>query len=169
MEEEGLDEIDNDGQRRDGIVFGQPSRNGGLLKQAQNDRDGTQLVLIPEGEFIAGGYEGIGPRRRTRLPSYYLAMHPLTNAQYKRFVDATGHRPPDHADFAGAVWRRNSFPRDPDRHYNECPDHRCFHDDLSVGRSLPEVNGQYLWITECCDMHTRNLSRRAVGLPRSAA
>jgi formylglycine-generating enzyme required for sulfatase activity len=85
----GLDEIDNDGQRRDGIVFGQPSRNGGLLKQAQNDRDGTQLVLIPEGEFIAGGYEGIGPRRRTRLPSYYLAMHPLTNAQYKRFVDAT--------------------------------------------------------------------------------
>jgi formylglycine-generating enzyme required for sulfatase activity len=55
-----------------------------------NAKDGTPLVLIPEGEFLAGGpdkSEGGGPFP-VRLPAYYLALHPVTNGQYARYLSA---------------------------------------------------------------------------------
>ena len=49
-------------------------------------------VEIPEGPFPMG--EGTD-RHEVTLPTYYLALYPVTVAQYQAFMDETGHTPAD--------------------------------------------------------------------------
>jgi formylglycine-generating enzyme required for sulfatase activity len=72
----------------------------------ENEKDGSLLLLVPGGEFRAGGprsHEG-GGVFEVELRAYYLGLTAVTNAQYKQFVDATGHRPP-----GGAIWKGKSY------------------------------------------------------------
>ena len=67
---------------------------------AVNAADGSVLVYVPEGEFEMGSAEGKGsrderPRHRVKLSGYWIGVHAVTNAQYLKFVQATGHRVPD--------------------------------------------------------------------------
>ena len=54
-----------------------------------NEKDDTQLVLIPGGKFLAGGpaadQGGCDPFP-VHLPAYYLALYPVTNIQYAQFL-----------------------------------------------------------------------------------
>ena len=61
-----------------------------------NEKDGSILVPIPAGEAVFGSPDGEGddhehPQFTASLPGYYIAAHPVTNAQWKRLVGATGH------------------------------------------------------------------------------
>ena len=60
-----------------------------------NEIDATELIRIPAGEFTMGtDRERERPQRPVYLDEYYMAKHPVTNAQYARFIKATGHERP---------------------------------------------------------------------------
>ena len=63
--------------------------------------DGSTMVLIPGGNFWMGSAqndelarEDEQPQHQVYVDDFYIDMYEITNAQYKRFVDATGHRVP---------------------------------------------------------------------------
>jgi formylglycine-generating enzyme required for sulfatase activity len=72
----------------------------------KNEKDGSVLVLVPEGEFLAGD----DPPFEVSLPAYYIGLTTVTNAQYARFVKETGYRAPEHADWGTPKWRNGGFP-----------------------------------------------------------
>jgi serine/threonine-protein kinase len=76
------------------------------------DTDGVELVLIPAGEFQLGS-----ARREVYLDAYYIDRTPVTNLQFKTFVDVTDYRPPepDAARFL-SHWSRGNIPRGLEHH-----------------------------------------------------
>jgi formylglycine-generating enzyme required for sulfatase activity len=67
--------------------------------------DGKEMILIPAGPFIMGSeeYGPETPQRMVTLDAYYIDKYPVTNAEYKRFIDATGYRTPQ-------GWQGNQYP-----------------------------------------------------------
>ena len=60
------------------------------------EKDGSELLLIPAGEFEMGdGKDDNCPKHPVFLDAYYIGKYCVTNAQYARFVSETGHRPPN--------------------------------------------------------------------------
>ncbi|MFZ4660145.1 MAG: SUMF1/EgtB/PvdO family nonheme iron enzyme [Caldilineaceae bacterium] len=63
-------------------------------------------VTIPAGKFLMGD----GAAQHTvDLPTYRIARYPVTNAEYKRFVDAKGYQPPSH-------WEKEQIPSGKENH-----------------------------------------------------
>ncbi|MEZ4864590.1 MAG: SUMF1/EgtB/PvdO family nonheme iron enzyme [Caldilineaceae bacterium] len=69
---------------------------GCTLSAIGDPRDLDELVTIPAGEFSMGSekYDDEKPIHRVALDQYAISKYPVTNAQYQRFVEATGHAPP---------------------------------------------------------------------------
>ena len=73
--------------------------------------DGKEMILIPGGEFIMGRDGGRGnerPEHTVVLESFYIDRYPVTQAEYRRFVKATGHTIPHYhvewVDTKGYNW-----------------------------------------------------------------
>ena len=79
----------------------------------ENEKDGSLLVKIPRSSFLAGGLEhhqgGCKPFW-IEVPDFYLGLHAVTNAQYKRFVNSTAHTPPRKPLSGTSIWSGRDFP-----------------------------------------------------------
>jgi formylglycine-generating enzyme len=68
------------------------------------------MVWVPGGGFLMGSedfYQEERPVHRVEVDGFWIDAHPVTNAEFRRFVKATGHvtvaeRPPDPADYPDA-------------------------------------------------------------------
>lgn len=66
------------------------------------EENGMEMVLVPAGEFTMGSSdedEDAGddekPAHWVYLDAYYIGKYPVTNAQYRRFTEDTGHPEPE--------------------------------------------------------------------------
>lgn len=94
------------------------------LPEITLEKDGSVLLLVPEGEFEMGEHDPSEskirlvslfddedsdddssyvyndcPRHRVWLDAYYIGKYCVTNEQYAKFLLETGHRPPDRNDW----------------------------------------------------------------------
>jgi formylglycine-generating enzyme required for sulfatase activity len=59
--------------------------------------DGTEMVSVPAGEFWMGSDDGEPdekPRRRVYLDAFHIDKYEVSNALYRRFIEATGRGVP---------------------------------------------------------------------------
>ncbi len=86
--------------------------SGSLPEKIVSPVDGAEMVLVPEGPFIMGiSQEELAqisildqrwnpifatevPARTINLEAYYIDRYPVTNFQYNKFSEETGHRKP---------------------------------------------------------------------------
>src|SRR5512133_1937944 len=68
------------------------------------------MVWVPGGDFLMGSedfYPEERPVHQVKVDGFWMDSHPVTNAEFRRFVKATGHvtvaeRPPEAADYPDA-------------------------------------------------------------------
>ena len=88
-----------------GLIIARPDNVADLLslpdppQRVSWEKAGIELCLVPAGDFVMGrpeheGYDSEHPEHVIYLDPYYIARYPVTNEQYARFVQETGHRVP---------------------------------------------------------------------------
>lgn len=88
-----------------------PFTTSGVQQVSLPKKSNTQeMVLIPNGIFLMGtnAFEDSQPEHEVKLPSFWMDEHEVTNAQFKKFVQATGYitiaeRPLNINDYPGVV------------------------------------------------------------------
>ncbi|MBI4870808.1 MAG: SUMF1/EgtB/PvdO family nonheme iron enzyme [Candidatus Riflebacteria bacterium] len=71
--------------------------NSDGFREYRNTVDGSTLVFIPAGPYTRGTERGDAdekPQRTLTSSGFYIARDLVTNAQYRQFLAATGHRRP---------------------------------------------------------------------------
>jgi formylglycine-generating enzyme required for sulfatase activity len=61
--------------------------------------DEKDMVLIPGGTFLMGengDHSNYSPAHQVYVANFYMDRWPVTNSEYKKFVDATGHPVPNY-------------------------------------------------------------------------
>lgn len=81
-----------------------PGSDGHRVRQSRHPLDDKLMSLVEAGRFPSGTDD-----TSRHLDAFYIDVHPVTNAEYARFVAATGHRPPAH-------WHDHHIPPGLDEH-----------------------------------------------------
>jgi formylglycine-generating enzyme required for sulfatase activity len=78
--------IADDGKKSDEIIW---------------EKDGAKMRLIPAGKFSMGSNDGDSdekPVHTVYVDAFYMDVYEVTVGQYKKFIQATGHRAPNWSD-----------------------------------------------------------------------
>jgi len=77
-------------------IIGPVPDTAGTLPEEITGRDGAQMRLIPAGEFQmdSDDYDDEKPVHTVYLDAFYIDKYEVTNAQYKEFMESTGHKAP---------------------------------------------------------------------------
>jgi sulfatase modifying factor 1 len=92
----------------------------------------ASIVYVPAGEFLMGSDTGDldeRPQRRVYLDAFEIDRYEVTNAQYRRFLLATGHEPPQPWPGRYTAFRPE---HDPDWQGTEYPDGEALHPVVGV-------------------------------------
>lgn len=91
-----------------------------VIFTSDEEGDGRTMVLIPAGEFTMGADDAdpeawiyAGPAHKVYVDAFYIDTREVTNAEYKRFVDANPEWQKDalpHTLFYLDHWQANSYP-----------------------------------------------------------
>jgi len=76
-------------------------------------KDGAPMVLIPAGEFEMGsndGFDNEKPVHTVYLDAFYIDKYEVTNAQYKKFVQAKKYREPEGYGYIDYEWKKGFKP-----------------------------------------------------------
>ncbi len=86
-----------------------PMIQAGVTKKI--GKDGKEMMYVSAGEFVMGSNDNDNekPPHTVYLNSFYIDCYPVTNAEYKKFVDATKHSPPSH-------WQNGKIPPGKENH-----------------------------------------------------
>ncbi len=79
-------------------------KNSSGYEEYRHEKTGAILIKIPAGIFTMGSNDGDNdekPVHDVYLDEYYIGKYEVTNAQYKKFCDATGRSYPVDPDFTG--------------------------------------------------------------------
>jgi formylglycine-generating enzyme len=71
-------------------------------------KDGAPMKLIPAGDFQMGSNDGNDdekPIHTVYIDAFYMDNYEVTNAQYKKFMDATGHKEPEGYGVTNGNWQ----------------------------------------------------------------
>lgn len=76
-------------------VPGTPIHESSYPHEIVCELDGSEMVLVPGGEFFAGPPRSPGVYRRVHLSPYYIDKYPVTNAQFQWFTRSADYRRAD--------------------------------------------------------------------------
>ena len=82
------------------------------LPETKVGKDGAEMVLIPAGNFQMGSdddEDNEKPVHTVYVDAFYMDKYEVTNAQYRRFVQATKYSEPTGYGYVDGEWRWSGF------------------------------------------------------------
>jgi formylglycine-generating enzyme required for sulfatase activity len=142
-----------------------------------DDRDFDELVTVPAGPFLMGSREADDqardlekPQHELTLPTFKIGRYPVTNAQYRRFIEAGGYR--EKRWWTEAGWAEKENPRLEKKAWTEPRlwQHRRYNrpNQPVVAVSWYEAVAYCAWLTELWRAEGRITAAEEVRLPTEA-
>jgi formylglycine-generating enzyme required for sulfatase activity len=107
-------------------------------------------VEVPAGSFLMGSaesdemaYDDEHPQHELHLPTFYIARYPITNAQYRPFVEDGGYDEPRYWTEEGWAWRTGE--REPDLSPIGDEDLRNDYANWLAGRPVERRDEPFWW------------------------